>query len=318
MSRPLPNVELPPQVVAPEGELTLFTDFANATELGCPVYLVNRTEKNLRLSTDGGSLRLKLNRAEEDGKWQRAQANSYSSCGNSYMSPQLPAGQHVKTSGYVPTRENIGKIRYQLFDADEGEVVSNEGSGRWDPQDVTDSLNDDMSALNEIHEPDAIRDIHAVPLIDDLAKRREVMENGIACLDLISRGAGRSRLLQGLQSLKSVLVPTNDDKMGLWHSLASGATRSGRHRPGKGTDGGNRQSPRRLRRFTGSISEELPRIDPAGFIRDSRIWTSGESPVDYLGSSGEICGETRCGENTIAGGMDGNLRTGRGSDSRRW
>jgi hypothetical protein len=209
----LPNVELPPQVVAPEGKLTLFTDFANATELGCPVYLVNRTEKNLSLSTDGGSLRLKLTRAQDDGTWQRAQANSYSFCGNSYTSPQLPAGQHVKTSGYVPTRGNTGRVRYQLFNTDDCEVASNEGSGRWDPQDVTDSLNDDMSALDEIHEPDAIRDIHAIPRIADLAKRREVMEDGIACLDLISRGAASSRLRQGLQLLKAVLDPTKDDKM---------------------------------------------------------------------------------------------------------
>lgn len=210
---PLPNVELPPQVVAPEGKLTLFTDFSNATELGCPVYLVNRTGKTLILPTEDGSLRLKLIRAKDDGTWQRAQANSYSSCGNSYMAPQLPAGQHVKTSGYVPTRGTMGKIRYQLFDTDEGEVISNEGSGRWDPQDVTDSLNDDMSALDEIRQPDAIRAIHAIPLIEEPSKRREVMENGIACLDLISRGSARSRLRQGLQFLKAVLDPTDDDKI---------------------------------------------------------------------------------------------------------
>ncbi len=209
----LPNAELPPQVVAPEGKLTLFTDFTHASELGCPVYLVNRTGKSLTLPNQDGSLLLKLTYAQKDGTWRRAQSHFYSFCGNSYMFPtQLPAGQHVKTVGYVPTRGNMGKIRYQLFDADEGEMVSNEGSGLWNPQDVADSLNDEMSALQELPEPDAIHEIRSIHLIADPSQRREAVEDAIASLDLIGRGPAHSRLLQGLQSLKILLTPTDDYK----------------------------------------------------------------------------------------------------------
>jgi hypothetical protein len=210
---PLPNVGLPPQVVAPEGKLTLFADFAHATELACPVYLVNRTGKPLTLTDQGGSLFLKLFHAREHGSWQRAQAHIYSNCGNSFRFPsQLQPGNYVKTSGYISARGRMGKIRYQLFDTEEGAIVSNDGTGRWNPQDVTDSLNDEMSALDEIPEPDAIREIHAIPLIADPSQRREVMENGLACLDLIGRGPNRGRLRQGLQSLKAVLDPSDYDK----------------------------------------------------------------------------------------------------------
>ena len=106
---PIPNVELPTQVIAGEGQLTLFADFANPGKNCFPLYLVNRTDKPVAIPSQDGGLYLKLTYETADGYWQRAQSHTSSDCGNSYFPLILSPGQHFKTLGYQPKTGHIGK-----------------------------------------------------------------------------------------------------------------------------------------------------------------------------------------------------------------
>lgn len=85
VGRPIPNVDLPKQVPAPKGELTLFADYAAADKDGVPLYLINRTDRIASFPAQDGDIYLKLEHRLSDGTWERAQSHAYSNCGNSSM-----------------------------------------------------------------------------------------------------------------------------------------------------------------------------------------------------------------------------------------
>lgn len=132
---PFPNVDLLAHVVAPEGKLSFFADFSHPEKEGCPIYLVNRTDRVMSVPVQDGRLFVALAAQMPEGVWQRAQVHEFSTCGNSYYSLVLPPGQHFKSFGYRPEAGEAGKVRYQFFAGMEN-LASNEGTGFWNPADL--------------------------------------------------------------------------------------------------------------------------------------------------------------------------------------
>jgi len=176
------NVELPAHVVAADGKLTLFADYANPDSQGCVMYLVNRTGKLLSIPTQDGQILLKLVAETSPGVWQRAQSHRFSWCGNSYHSVTLGPGQHFKTFGYHPTTGTRGKIRYRVFSMED--VVSNVGEGFWEPADVLVSGVDPMAA-SELPEVRPITLITGKRIDQVKGHEWETMEDAVAWLDLV-------------------------------------------------------------------------------------------------------------------------------------
>src|SRR6185503_18670570 len=83
---PRPIAELPASVAAPEGQLTLYADFANVRDQHVTMYLVNRTGRTIDVPNQDGDPYLKLEAQSAAGQWERAQRHMDSDCGNSYMS----------------------------------------------------------------------------------------------------------------------------------------------------------------------------------------------------------------------------------------
>lgn len=137
------NIALPSQVNAPQGQVTLFADFASQAEKGTPLYLVNRSDKRLTFSSQGGDIQMKLEFQRPDGKWQRAQSHADSWCGNSYGQRILDPGQHFKLQGYKPTKGTAAIVRYACYGG--VEVVSNAGAGHFTPEDVEAAQTDAMA-----------------------------------------------------------------------------------------------------------------------------------------------------------------------------
>ncbi|MEN3940006.1 hypothetical protein WJU23_01850 [Prosthecobacter sp. SYSU 5D2] len=149
----LPNVELPAHVIAPMGQVTLFADFANASEKGVPLYLVNRSSERLTLNSQDGDIYLKLEFLREDATWQRAQGHIGSGCAHSFGARHLDPGQHMKMSGYHPATGIPAKIRYACYGTEV--LISNAAQGFYQPEDIAFSQNDTLtnsltpSALNQ-------------------------------------------------------------------------------------------------------------------------------------------------------------------------
>lgn len=163
-----PNVELPPQVPAPAGKLTLFADFAaaqrNAVAAAAlaqrrkvppgsqeivpsdtdvrgdqvPLYLVNRTAAAVELS--GLSLGLEYQSAK-DG-WVRTQPIYGSWCGTRF-SYLLPPGQYVVYLGYMERDGTRAKVRFAS--TEDGDLASNEGEGWYSPSDARLAQVDDLA-----------------------------------------------------------------------------------------------------------------------------------------------------------------------------
>ncbi len=76
--------DLPRHVEAPDGQLTLFADFAASAEALVPLYLVNRTSAPVRFITAEGELLLRLESLTDQG-WRPAWPHQESMCGNSYL-----------------------------------------------------------------------------------------------------------------------------------------------------------------------------------------------------------------------------------------
>lgn len=124
---PVPNVNLPETIPAPEGELTLFADYKNAGGGKVPLYLVNRTTGRVSLSAQDGDIYLKLERKPEDGHWERVQTHQDSWCGNSYYPVELDPGNHFVFSGYFPAKGTGSQVRFRSYGSTP--LVSNEGEG---------------------------------------------------------------------------------------------------------------------------------------------------------------------------------------------
>ncbi|GAA5136695.1 hypothetical protein GCM10023213_12150 [Prosthecobacter algae] len=134
VGNPIPNVELPKQVVAAEGELTLYADFSQTSEKANLLFLVNRSEASVTFESQDGDIYIKLEHELPDGRWQRAQAHQSSWCGNSYGVRVLPPGQHFKLSGYRAQKGHSARVRYACYGS--VEVISNTGKGLYAPADV--------------------------------------------------------------------------------------------------------------------------------------------------------------------------------------
>lgn len=134
VGNPIPNVELPKQVVAAEGELTLYADFSQTSEKANFLFLVNRSGTSVTFESQDGDIYIKLEHELPDGRWQRAQAHQSSSCGNSYGVRTLPPGQHFKLSGYRAQKGHSARVRYACYGS--VEVISNTGKGLYAPADV--------------------------------------------------------------------------------------------------------------------------------------------------------------------------------------
>ncbi len=142
---PSPNVELPPQVVAEVGKLTLFADYEHPEKEGVPLYLVNRAREAIMLPSMSGSLNIQLERQLPSGAWERAQERWFSFCGNSYGVRNLPPGMFFQFHGYQPRKE-LGQpspIRFMRYD--QVPMMSNIGAGFFAPQDVERAKRDDLS-----------------------------------------------------------------------------------------------------------------------------------------------------------------------------
>ena len=159
-----PISTLPPSVVAPSGELTLYADFDKAGNGSITLYLINRTPHHLAFMTQDGDPFIKLE-GDIGGRWERAQPHFSSGCGNSYIpTPILRPDHYFPVTGRYPSDGRETQVRYRLcqefayivkdesafrqdFLGGVGEqlplnVVSNTGSGRIVLEDVTASQKD--------------------------------------------------------------------------------------------------------------------------------------------------------------------------------
>jgi hypothetical protein len=123
----IPNVELPAQIVAPEGKLTVFANYAARNYEGVPVYVVNRTDKPITFASQDGDIYLMLEYRVAKNYWQRAEPHANSFCGNSYYSLTLPPGQHLVYQENFPTEGERATVRYATFRGEK--LVSNETEG---------------------------------------------------------------------------------------------------------------------------------------------------------------------------------------------
>ena len=95
---------LPEQVVSRPGSLSLFADYANATNGVITLYLVNRSGKDIDIPCQDYDPYAKLE-GELDGRWVRAQEHVFSWCGNSYMTaPTLKDGYCFTVQAPVDAR----------------------------------------------------------------------------------------------------------------------------------------------------------------------------------------------------------------------
>lgn len=140
-----PIVPLPERVIAPEGKLTIFADFALQSASGIPIYIVNRTDEVVELSQQDDDFYLKLEYESATGVWTRAQSHRYSRCGNSYHSTGLPPGQFVVTTGYQPSAGNLMNTRYRIGG---GSRISNAGLAIACPTEAEAAARDEMAIRN--------------------------------------------------------------------------------------------------------------------------------------------------------------------------
>ena len=130
------NNSLPKQVQAAIGELTLFADYAAATERGVPVYMVNRMSVPVDFRAQNGDIYLKLEYEAEPGRWVRAHPHAFSWCGNSYFdSPKLRANAYTIVNGYAPRQGTKANVRYALYHQ-KFKASSNQGIGLVDKSDI--------------------------------------------------------------------------------------------------------------------------------------------------------------------------------------
>jgi len=139
------NYPVPDKVEAPFGKLTLYADYTESSEGTLLLYVINRTFKEVELSSQDGSIYTKLEYKTDQGDWERAQPHLYSWCGNSYDNPiKLSPGEYRKFVGYIPKSGELKEIRYKRY-ADDVPLVSNIGTGYIRAKDVDAARNDAMA-----------------------------------------------------------------------------------------------------------------------------------------------------------------------------
>lgn len=142
------NIFLPRHIKAEDGRVSLYADYdAIQSDGRVPVYLINKTGKELVINTQDGDIYLKLEYQVSSGDWARAQPHGYSWCGNSYIQRTLKPGHHRVVSGYQPINGERRTIRYKLYGQDI-ELSSNAGDGVIAHDDVQRASSDAMSIRN--------------------------------------------------------------------------------------------------------------------------------------------------------------------------
>lgn len=148
LARETSNLLLPGHIQASEGQVSLFADYGSIQTNGrVPVYLVNKSAKDLVLNAQDGDIYLKLQYQDTDGNWVRAQPHGYSWCGNSYVRRKVRSGYYLLVSGYQPINGTPRPVRYRLY-SQAIEAVSNTGDGVVADLDIKRASSDVMS----IHE----------------------------------------------------------------------------------------------------------------------------------------------------------------------
>jgi hypothetical protein len=140
--------DLPDHIKVPNSAVALIADFDHPSEGTVPVYLVNRSGKDLQLESQDGDVYLKLEYQDPNGDWKRAQPHAYSWCGNSYFSPpKLRSERFMVIAGYQPVQGNAAKVRFRFYQQYLN-VASNVGKGLILKEDVLKAENDAMTIMS--------------------------------------------------------------------------------------------------------------------------------------------------------------------------
>ena len=142
-SKPIANDQLPKNVVAPEGQLTLFADYNDLWRQQVVLYLVNKTKEEVSIPAQDSDLYVKLETQTESGQWVRAQTHQRSWCGNSYHSRTLKPGNFITLLGFQPRRGQKQPARFSFYS--DVEAVSNIGELRIDKTIITAAQTDDLA-----------------------------------------------------------------------------------------------------------------------------------------------------------------------------
>lgn len=148
--RTIPNVELPDYVPVEPGKLQLFADFGHPGAKGIPIYLVNRTREAVPVLHQDGNIFVKLERQLADGTWERVQSHTYSDCGNSYGTLNLPPGMFFLRQGYQVQQGEPATVRYASYG--KLDIVSNAAPGLIEPAELQTARLDRMSVKGFPHE----------------------------------------------------------------------------------------------------------------------------------------------------------------------
>ncbi len=113
----VPIDQLPKKFLSPNGQISLIADFDADRSGGIiPVYFVNRSNHDIKLTAQDGDVYLKLESLSDKGDWERAQPHVFSWCGNSYdFSPVVRKDHFLRIDGFQPTGGRKAKIRYRLY-----------------------------------------------------------------------------------------------------------------------------------------------------------------------------------------------------------
>jgi hypothetical protein len=216
---PLPITDLPKQMRAAEGKLTLWADYDSADQTSVPLYLVNRTGKEISLHSQDHDLGIKLEFKKEGGEWTRAQSHIFSDCGNSYYPVKLPADHFFELRGYRAAQGKQYPVRY-AFSNNGSKLNSNTGEGLVSPEDLS-TVERDGLTLQKIPYPiyDAIDSYshgHATPAglgecmavlpILPLFERNEALLDKVRALrESLTKGPDTAEVAEAIQAIDKVL-----------------------------------------------------------------------------------------------------------------
>jgi hypothetical protein len=99
----------------------------------------------VNLGAQDGDVYLKLEVADAQGRWIRAQPHAFSWCGNSYMNPRkVRPGHFLQIEGYQPEKGRKHKIRFSLYQQGIA-LSSNDGEGIANAHDIDLASSDAMA-----------------------------------------------------------------------------------------------------------------------------------------------------------------------------
>lgn len=205
------NLELPEQVVAAEGKLTLFADFSQNLHPGPVLYLVNRTSSEIQIPTQDGDPYIKLERQLNTGEWTRIQSHRYSDCGNSYIHATLPPGMHFKWLGFQPVSGKKAIVRFSSYST-LPDITSNTGEGVVDPAEAAAAATDQLS-IRAV--PSGIRQIFAPAL----GIGKTTLSSTVAALRMASELGEYPAIRAGAENWVSVLAAKSQHTAEEKHAL---------------------------------------------------------------------------------------------------